>query len=52
MAAIGVIGVAKTMMGDIFAGSLPDVVDGAFAASYVTAISAANMSGDWLGQYQ
>jgi hypothetical protein len=44
-AGIGVIGVAKTMMGDMCAGSWPGVVDGAFAASYVTAISVANMSG-------
>lgn len=44
-AGIGVIGVAKTMMGDIFASSLPNIVDGAFSATYVTAISVANMSG-------
>ncbi len=44
-AGIGVIGVAKTMMGDIFAGSLPGIVDGAFAATYVTMVSVANMTG-------
>ena len=38
-AGIGVIGVAKTMIGDIF------MVDGAFAATYVTMISVANMCG-------
>jgi hypothetical protein len=44
-AGIGVIGVAKTMMGDIFTSSLPNIVDGTFAASYVMMISVANMSG-------
>ena len=44
-AGIGVIGVAKTMMGDIFASSLPNIVDGTFAASYVMMVSVANMSG-------
>lgn len=44
-AGIGVIGVAKTMMGDIFTSSLPTVVDGKFAATYVMMISVANMSG-------
>lgn len=44
-AGIGVLGVAKTMMSDIFGSTLPDVVDGAFAASYVTAISVFNMGG-------
>jgi MFS family permease len=44
-AGIGVIGVAKTMMGDIFASSLPTIVTGSFAATYVMMISVANMSG-------
>jgi hypothetical protein len=44
-AGIGVIGVAKTMMGDIFTSSLPTIVDGSFAATYVMMISVANMSG-------
>jgi len=44
-AGIGVLGVAKTMMSDIFGSTLPDVVDGAFAMTYVTAISAFNMGG-------
>ena len=44
-AGIGVIGVAKTMMGDIFTGALPNIVDGSFAATYVMMISVANMSG-------
>ena len=44
-AGIGVIAVAKTMMGDIFGGSLPDVVNLEFAATYVLMISAFNMLG-------
>ena len=44
-AGIGVIGVAKTMMRDIFGGSLPDIVDAKFAATYVLMISAFNMVG-------
>ena len=42
---IGVLGVAKTMMGDIFSTSMPSIVDTAFAATYVSMISVANMSG-------
>ena len=44
-AGIGVLGVAKTMMGDIFSTSMPSIVDTAFAATYVSMISVANMSG-------
>ncbi|MCA9661473.1 MAG: OFA family MFS transporter [Myxococcales bacterium] len=44
-AGIGVLGVAKTMMSEIFGGTLPDVVDGAFAATYVLMISVFNMLG-------
>jgi MFS family permease len=44
-AGIAVIGVAKNMVMDVFHSSLPSVVDGAFAALYVTLISVANMSG-------
>jgi MFS family permease len=44
-AGIGVLGVAKTMMTDIFGRALPDLVDGAFAATYVLMISAFNMVG-------
>ncbi len=44
-AGIGVLGVAKTMMTDIFGRALPHVVDGGFAASYVLMISAFNMVG-------
>ena len=44
-AGIGVLGVAKTMMSEIFGGSLPDIVDGAFAATYVVMISVFNMIG-------
>lgn len=44
-AGIGVIGVAKTMMSEIFGTTLPNVVDGAFAATYVLMISVFNMVG-------
>ncbi len=44
-AGIGVLGVAKTMITDIFGTTLPDVVDGAFAATYVLMISVFNMAG-------
>ena len=44
-AGIGVIGVAKTMVTEIFSSSLPSIVDGAFAATYVFMISVFNMIG-------
>ncbi len=44
-AGLGVLAVAKTMMGDIFGAAMPTIVDGAFCASYVSMISIANMSG-------
>jgi hypothetical protein len=44
-AGIGVLGVAKTMMTEIFGSTLPHIVDGAFAATYVTMISVFNMVG-------
>lgn len=44
-AGIGVIGVAKTMMTEIFGTTLPGVVDSAFAATYVFMISVFNMTG-------
>lgn len=44
-AGIGVLGVAKTMMSEIFGSTLPDIVDGAFAATYVVMISVFNMVG-------
>ena len=44
-AGIGVIGVAKTMMNEIFGTTLPSVVNGAFAATYVLMISVFNMLG-------
>lgn len=44
-AGIGVLGVAKTMMTEIFGTTLPDIVDGAFAATYVIMISVFNMLG-------
>lgn len=46
-AGIGVIGVAKTMITEIFGTALPSIVDadGAFAATYVLMISVFNMSG-------
>ncbi len=50
-AGIGVIGVAKTMVVEIFGTTLPNIVDGAFAAAYVLMISVFNMIGRllWAG---
>jgi MFS family permease len=47
-AGIGVLGVAKTMMTEIFGTTLPGIVDGAFAATYVVMISVFNMVGRFL----
>ncbi|ANG62952.1 MFS transporter permease [Marinobacterium aestuarii] len=44
-AGIGVIGVAKTMMTEIFGTTLPNIVDTSFAATYVLLISVFNMLG-------
>lgn len=44
-AGIGVIGVAKTMMTEIFGSTLPGIVDTGFAATYVLMISVFNMVG-------
>jgi len=44
-AGIGVLGVAKTMMTEIFGTTLPGTVDGAFAATYVLMTSLFNMAG-------
>ena len=44
-AGIGVLGVAKTMMGEIFGTTLPLVATGAFAATYVLMMSVFNMLG-------
>lgn len=45
IAGVTVISCAKTLMSDCFATALPAVVTGGFAASYVAALSAANMLG-------
>jgi MFS family permease len=44
-AGIGVLSVARTMMTEIFGTTLPTIVDGAFAATYVAMISVFNMVG-------
>lgn len=44
-AGIGVLGVAKTMMTEIFGTTLPGIVDSAFAATYVIMISVFNLIG-------
>ena len=44
-AGIGMLGVAQTMMTEIFGSTLPHVVDGGFAATYVVMISVFNMGG-------
>jgi MFS family permease len=47
-AGIGVIGVAKTMMNDIFGTTLPNIVDFGFASTYVLMISLFNMLGRFI----
>jgi len=47
-AGIGVLGVASTMMSEIFGTTLPGIVDGAFAAVYVSMISVFNMVGRFI----
>ena len=47
-AGIGVIGVAKTMIDDIFVTTLPHLVTASFAAVYVQMISVFNMGGRFL----
>jgi|SoiMethySBSTD1v2_1073268.scaffolds.fasta_scaffold09564_8 MFS family permease len=44
-AGIGVLGVAKTMMSEIFGTTLPKTVDAGYAATYVLMISIFNMAG-------
>jgi MFS family permease len=44
-AGIGVLGIAKTMIRDIFGTTLPGIVDSTFAATYVAMISVFNMCG-------
>ena len=44
-AGIGVLGVAKTMMTEIFGTTLPHIVDATFAATYVVMVSVFNMCG-------
>jgi len=47
-AGIGVLGVARTMITEIFGTTLPNVVDAGFAATYVVMISAFNMVGRFI----
>jgi len=47
-AGIGVLGVARTMITEIFGTTLPQTVDTAFAATYVVMISAFNMMGRFI----
>lgn len=47
-AGIGVLGVASTMMSEIFGTTLPTIVNGAFAATYVSMISVFNMLGRFI----
>ena len=47
-AGIGVLGVARTMITEIFGTTLPQTVDTAFAATYVVMISALNMVGRFI----
>jgi MFS family permease len=47
-AGIGVLGVASTMMSEIFGTTLPGIVDAGFAATYVMMISIFNMCGRFI----
>ena len=47
-AGIGVIGVARTMMSEIFGSTLPGIVDAGFASTYVLMISIFNMVGRFI----
>ena len=47
-AGIGVLGVARTMITEIFGTTLPEIVDATFAATYVVMISVFNMIGRFL----
>ena len=47
-AGIGVLGVASTMMSEIFGTTLPGMVNGAFAATYVSMIGVFNMVGRFI----
>ena len=47
-AGIGVLGVARTMITEIFGTTLPGIVDTTFAATYVVMISAFNMVGRFI----
>lgn len=47
-AGIGVLGVARTMITEIFGTTLPAIVDASFAATYVVMISAFNMMGRFI----
>ena len=47
-AGIGVLGVAKTMITEIFGSSLPNLVDASFAATYVVMIGVFNMTGRFI----
>lgn len=47
-AGIGVLGVARTMISEIFGSSLPGIVNTSFAATYVVMISAFNMVGRFI----
>ncbi len=57
-AGIGILGTAKTMMGEIFGSRLPEIVTAAFASTYAQMTSIANMLGrigwasasDWIGR--
>ena len=58
LAGVTVISCAKTLMGDCFGAAMPLIVTGAFASTYVAALSFGNMAGrlgwatasDWLGR--
>ena len=50
---MGLISVAKPMIGDVFTTSMPHIVTASFASAYLMAMAAGNLAGriGWAGKY-
>ena len=50
---MGLISVAKPMIGDVFTASMPHLVTASFASSYLMAMAAGNLAGriGWAGKF-
>ena len=50
---MGLISVAKPMIGDVFTTSMPHLVTASFASSYLMAMAAGNLAGriGWAGKF-